>query len=204
MLYGACPEDLGLIDLSPVEMMFWLYCPIKTPESLTTLPANLRQFQPILDAIVERDPDRYADEYIYLTAKTLFMAEGATPNRPGRHSDGFGTNDINYIWYDRAPTVFISGAWPLPDDCDAALKRMAEMAAISGRQTYPDKHLLRLTPEVIHRAPEGVSAGVRTFVKVSISPDRYNLAGNSINHALGERWPLLAREAQRNHPARAA
>ena len=27
-IYGAPPVDLGLIDLSPVEMMFWLYCPI--------------------------------------------------------------------------------------------------------------------------------------------------------------------------------
>ena len=32
MIYGALPKDLGLIDLSPVEMMFWMYCPISTPE----------------------------------------------------------------------------------------------------------------------------------------------------------------------------
>ena len=30
-IYGAPPIDLGFINLSPEEMMFWLYCPIKLP-----------------------------------------------------------------------------------------------------------------------------------------------------------------------------
>jgi hypothetical protein len=200
VLYGALPEDIGLIDLAPAEMMFWLYCPIKTPESLTTLPPNLRQFQPIIDRIMDREPDRYADEYVYLTAKTLWVTPGNPGNRPGWHSDGFGSNDLNFVWYDGAPTEFIEDRFTLPDDCADAMAAMAERADRLPIVTYPDKHLLRLTPAVIHRVPTDFAPGLRTFVKVSISPDRYNLVGNSINHGLGETWPLLPRRSERNHP----
>lgn len=200
MMYGALPEDLGLIDLAPTEMMFWLYCPIKTPESLTTLPPNLRQFQPILDRIMVRDTDRYADQYVYLTAKTLWVTPSNPGNRPGWHSDGFGSDDVNYIWYDGRATEFMEDSFDLPENCDNAMEIMAEYANHTVIVTFPDKHLLRLTPSCIHRAPVDFEPGVRTFVKVSISPDRYNLEGNSINHGLGETWPLMPRRSERNHP----
>ena len=116
MIYGDLPEDLGCVDISPVEMMFWMYCPVSTPKETTVLPPNLRQFDPILDRVCARDTDRYADGYVYLTAKTLWVSGDNIGNRPGWHSDGFGTDDVNYIWYDRAPTEFISDNFTLPDD----------------------------------------------------------------------------------------
>jgi hypothetical protein len=183
MIYGALPEGLGLIDISPVEMMCWLYCPIATPTEGMQIPANLRQFAPIVLASCAREGIRYFDRYVYLTAKTLWVSGDYIGNRPGWHSDGFGTDDVNYVWYDRAPTEFIEASMAVP-------------------RTYPDKHLLRLTPAVIHRSPVGFAAGMRTFVKVSISSERYNLEGNSVNHLLEERWPLLPRFPERNHPAR--
>lgn len=204
MIYGDLPEDLGLIDVSPVEMMFWLYCPVLTPTSILTLPDNLQGFARLLHVALAREGEALEGKYVYLTAKTLYVGEGADVNRPGWHSDGFGTNDVNYIWYDRAPTEFTQDSYELPDECEDAMMLMAYRAEQFPVITYPAKHLLRLTPSVIHRAPEGVAAGVRTFVKISVSPDRYNLAGNSINHRLGERWPMLEREEARNHPARAA
>lgn len=204
MIYGAPPEDLGPINLAPTEMLFWMYCPILTPTSLLTLPSNLQQFEPIVRVALEREGDAIDEKYVYLTAKTLWVSGGNIGNRPGWHSDGFGTSDVNYIWYDRAPTEFIGGAFHIPDDCTDAMKRMAEIAAISGIVRYPAKHVLRLTPEVVHRSPETFEPGMRTFVKVSVSPDRYNLAGNSINHELAERWPLVPRKLERNHPVSAA
>lgn len=204
MTYGDLPEDLGLIDLSPTEMMFWLYCPVLTPTSLLTIPPNLAGFAPIVRAAMKREGEGLEDRYIYLTAKTLWISEGAAPNRPGWHADGFGTDDVNYIWYDRAPTEFISDSFTLPDGCDDAMAAMEARAAGREIVTYPAKHLLRLTPSVVHRVPEGVSAGMRTFVKVSVSRDRYNLEGNSVNHLLGERWAMLPRRAERNHPAKIA
>lgn len=202
MTYGKLPDDLGLIDISPVEMMFWLYCPISTPELATVLPDNLVQFRPIVDAVISDDPDRYCDSYVYLTAKTLFVSGDYIGNRPGWHSDGFGTDDVNYVWADRAPTVFIEGAFGLPDDCDDAMKMMEALAMQTPHVHFNDKHLLKLTPEVIHRSPVNFAPGMRTFVKVSVSRHRYNLIGNSANHGLAETWPLLPRLPERNHPMR--
>ena len=144
--------------------------------------------------------ERLWDQYVYLTAKTLWVSGDYIGNRPGWHSDGFGTNDLNYIWYDRAPTEFLDADFDLPDDCADAMEQMANHALGRVPVLYPDKHLLRLDPSVIHRSPVDFEAGMRTFVKVSVSPDRYDLVGNSVNHALPA-WPLTARKAERNHPA---
>ena len=202
MIYGDLPEDLGFIDISPVEMMCWLYCPISTPGEIERVPPNLEQFQPIIDAVYAYDPNLYEDRYVYVTAKTLWVSGDNIGNRPGWHSDGFGTDDVNYIWHDRAPTEFIESSFELPADCADAMAYMAFAAETLPIITYPDKHLLRLTPSVIHRSPVSFAPGMRTFVKVSISRDRYNLIGNSINHGLAERWPLVPRLDERNHPAR--
>lgn len=201
MMYGALPQDLGRVDVPTDEMMFWLYCPIKTPEAaFVYLPDNLAQFTPILQAVKNDDHDRFEQSFVYLTAKTLWASQECVGNRPGWHSDGFGTDDLNYIWYDRAPTVFVRGAFELPSDCEGSMQRMAELAFLCDKVTYPDRHLLRLDQTVVHRSPDDFKAGMRTFVKVSISSERYNLLGNSINHNLPESWPLVARQASRNHP----
>ncbi|MGK2908552.1 MAG: hypothetical protein ACSLE1_01910 [Sphingobium sp.] len=201
MIYGSLPQDLGLIDLSPVEMMFWMYCPISTPQEGIRLPDNLRSFEPLVAAVHNYDWDHFTERYVYLTAKTLWVSGDFIGNRPGWHSDGFGTNDVNYIWYDRAPTEFFEDGFQLPEDCSDAMAQMEDRANGKSIVTYPAKHLLRLTPHVIHRSPVGFEPGMRTFVKVSVSKDRYNLEGNSVNHKLSERWPLLPRQVERNHTA---
>lgn len=204
MIYGALPEDLGLIDISPVEMMCWLYCPIQTPREGLNLPDNLLQFRPIIKAACDREGGSDLRKYVYITAKTLWVSGDNPGNRPGWHSDGFGTEDVNYIWYDRAPTEFLDASFTLPEDCADAMDRMELEACYAGNEivTYPNKHLLRLTPAVVHRVAPSFEPGMRTFVKVSISKDRYNLEGNSINHGISERWPLVPRFSGRNHPAR--
>jgi hypothetical protein len=203
MIYGNLPEDLGEVELDPVEMMFWMYCPISTPGmgSSVELPDNLVQFAPIIERIVSYDYDEWSDNYVYLTAKTLWVSGDYIGNRPGWHADGFGTRDINYVWYDRAPTEFLEDDFTLPADCTDAMAIMESRAASLPSTFYPSKHLLRLDQSVIHRCPVGFDAGMRTFVKVSLSADRYDLEGNSINHRLAERWALKPRQAERNHPS---
>ncbi len=208
MIYGALPEDLGMIDLSPTEMLFWMYCPIKAPKHADwRLPDNLMQFEDIVSAVyLTHEPfEEWCNSYVYLTAKTLWVSGDYIGNRPGWHSDGFGTDDINYIWCDRAPTEFVQGEFNLSTDCDESMREMEAIGwlheATDTLVTFPDKHLLRLDQSVIHRSPASFEPGMRTFVKVSISKDRYDLVGNSINHDLpASHWPLIERQVTRNHP----
>lgn len=205
-MYGAAPEDLGLIELSSPELMLWLYCPVKLPgQWCINLPDNLAKFAQILQAVHEDIAGRrWWHSHVYLTAKTLFVKPGDPGNRPGWHSDGFLTNDLNYIWSDSNPTVF----W-VPDekvaftaDHGASLGEMDRIAEAdpSNHRRYPDKHLLRLDQTVIHKVEQDITAGTRTFVKVSVSEHRYALLGNSINHRLAPDWTYKPRNEQRNCP----
>jgi hypothetical protein len=209
---GNPPKDLGFVDLNPVEMMFWLYTPISTPgmDKGYVLPPNLQQFEQIVRRARLSDPLAFRDGFVYLTAKTLFVSGEYIGNRPGWHCDGFGTDDLNFIWADRAPTEFITSPkhklFTISADCDRSMEQMEQIGKLSEGlnliETYPDKHLLRLDRTVIHRSPVNFETGMRTFVKVSISKDRYDLIGNAINHSLlcfSE--PRVPRRESRNHPA---
>lgn len=214
MKYGAEPRDIGLVDINPTEMMFWMYCPIKEAQShRLRLPQNLKQFGLVVDKVFQdmKMNDGWTHEfdnlwynsYVYITAKTLWVQGTYIGNRPGWHSDGFGTDDLNYIWYDRAPTEFMLGDFELSDDCNESMKQMENISLneLWERKRYPDKHLLRLDSRIIHRCPVNFEPGMRTFVKISISSDHYNLEGNSINHELGDIFPnKIKRNVERNHP----
>ncbi|AMX93764.1 MULTISPECIES: hypothetical protein [Mesorhizobium] len=203
-LYGFKPVDLGLVDLSPKEMMFWLYCPIKMADRFkVVIPSNLRQFEDIVNAVYRDVASmRWLDSYVYITAKTLWVTHENPGNRRGWHSDGFMTDDLNYIWSDSRGTLF----WE-PDEATTFIqdhtKSLDEMEAKAERgpfKTYPDKHLLRLDQGVIHRVADFESPGMRTFVKISVSRHQYRLAGNSINHGLAPDWAYVERAAERNTP----
>lgn len=207
-MYGHAPKDLGPVNLSPKEMMFWLYCPIKVPGRWSeTMPANLEQFSPIVEAVfndLSASPSRWCDSYIYLTAKRIFASPGAQGNRLGWHADGFGTDDLNYVWYDANPTIFWVPPEPvrLSEDHTESMKEMSYMADSYRKylRRYPLKHLLRLDSSVIHAVEPDVKPGMRTFVKVSVSKERYALEGNSVNHQLNLGWTYAPRAVERNCP----
>jgi hypothetical protein len=207
-IYGAPPIDLGLFDIAPKEMMFWLYCPVKLPgHAHLTFPPNLEQFRNLvakvsIDILDREGIDHFIDSYFYLTAKTLFVTADNPGNRPGWHSDGFMTDDLNYVWSDCNGTLFwepqergsfIQDEWH-------SLSEMAAAAFDGPVKSYPDKHLLRLDQSVIHRVADVTEPRVRTFVKVSVSRDKYNLVGNSVNHQLAPDWTYFDRSEDRNVP----
>lgn len=208
-LYGLKPIDLGLVDMSPKEMMFWLYCPVKDDAASEELviPANLEQFIPLFERIAEAGfGHSLMDRYVYITAKTLWVTPDNPGNRPGWHSDGFMTDDLNFIWSDSNPTVF----WEPPMDewvhftqhHTDSLQEMENRCEpdVKNHVTYPNKHLLLLDETVIHKVAPVVKPGVRTFVKISVSRHKYNLVGNSINHELDLDWTYDERQEERNHP----
>lgn len=208
-IYGNKPVNLGVYGLEPKEMMFWLYCPVKLPGSLVGLaPDNLLWLYDICyasmtDAKEFRGVEWLKSAYVYITAKTLFVTPDNPGNRPGWHSDGFMTDDLNYVWSDKNPTLFWepSERVEFTQDDSESLKEMQEVERCGPFKQYPDKTLLRLDQTVIHRVADVKTPCVRTFVKISISKNRYDLEGNSINHDLAPDWTYKKRADERNQPS---
>jgi hypothetical protein len=204
-IYGTQPENLGLVDIDPTEMMFWMYCPIKTPGMTdTVIPANLMQFLPLIDKVMIDRADEWQNDYVYITAKTLYVKPETPGNRPGWHSDGFITDDLNYIWSDRNPTVFFHDGSRHAFSSDH-VKSMDDMDRLcesdsSKHFRYANKHLMKLDQRVLHKVDTNIQAGLRTFVKISVSKDVYALKGNSINHGLPIAEVYQERGAERNCP----
>lgn len=214
MRYGQLPADLGFIDVQIPEVMYYLYLPVKLAGEWTGffLPDNLRPLRDLLNEVgSDLGADRYRDNNIYLTVKRMFVGGGITPNRPGWHADGFGTEDLNYIWYDSVPTVFNTSKFSITEgDHHASLKEFDAQAIPQNDVVFPVRHLLRLDPSVVHRVADTPQDQVmRTFVKVSVSKERYNLKDNSINHIMRRvtggtsDWVYYDRSEVRNCPTTA-
>lgn len=196
--YGRPPVDLGFIDVIGDEMMFWLYLPIKMPGSMMRYPPQLDEFLPLISAVCYDCGDHWADRFIYLTAKRLVVTPEYIGNRPGWHSDGYLTDDLNYIWYDSVPTLFAEQPFTLSPYHRRAMEEMADQVCMDNIRTYPTKHLLRLDETVIHNNDMPSEIHVRTFVKISVSKHRYNMRGNSRNHLFDYPWEMVERDHTRN------
>lgn len=202
--YGSTPVNLGTLEIKCGEMMFYQYLPIKLcGQFFFALEARILCFYPLLlkavnDFIDSKTWAEYRQFYIYLTAKHTFVSGKNSDNRPGWHSDGFMTEDINYIWSDKDATVFNKSNFDLTPDDKISLYEMDCQAFTQNNFIYPVKSLLRLDQFIIHRAPENCKPGYRTFFKLTFSKDKYNLIGNSHNYLLGYNWDMIERSEQRN------
>lgn len=201
--YGIPPdvivEDLA-IDLvkDKVEMCFYQYLPIKMAGALESfhIPKNLDWIRPFIQHL-EFCPHT---DFIYVSAKHLFVTPDNMGNRPGWHSDGFGSDDVNYIWVDRFPTEFALQHFNLTtEDHAESLKQIAEQVREDAICVYSSNCLLRLDRWNIHRPPV-MGTGFRTFLKFSISKNKYNLQGNSHNYLIDYDWEMVPRAEVRNHP----
>jgi hypothetical protein len=139
---------------------------------------------------------------MYLTAKHMYVTPQRIFNRPGWHIDGFGTDDINYIWSSHAPTEFCVQEFDLSEDCDESMAQMEAQALPENILDYGVNMVLRLDNKVVHRVPRTCEPGFRTFVKLSISSHKYNLEGNARNYLFNYDWPMEPRREGRNHPTR--
>lgn len=205
--YGNAPKDLGLIELDPCEMMCYLYLPIKMPGMMgVRLPERLEYLRQVINQVVwdlsDDVPEKefQNDLYIYLTAKTLYVEGTFSGNRPGWHADGYGSDgDLNYIWYDMNPTEFaVQDFVNIPDDDTKSMQEMERQVDPEKIVNYPLRHLLRLDESVVHRVSPNIQAGMRTFIKLSVSRHQYNLKGNSHNYLFDYSWDLADRCEQRN------
>lgn len=212
MKYGNAPESMGIWNLKFEEYMHYMYLPIMIPESdVIEIPDNLSFAHEMIVRVIESEwsrGGRGVHSHIYVTARRGYATPGNPLNRPGWHSDGFGTDDINYVWTDRFPTLFAIGDFgDISTDHIRSSEQFTERAGDLPRvamKTYQDKELLRLDPSVIHAAPPiPAPGGERSFFKISFSNSRYNLKGNAHNHLLDYEWPMYDRQTVRNDPHRA-
>jgi hypothetical protein len=206
MSYGTPPVEIGRMEVICEEMLFFHDLPIKLAgQNQPLMEQRLKPFEGIVgraccDYIGIRGLDAYIASYVYLCAKRLYQAPGCPFNRPGWHTDGFGTDDINYAWSDHTPTVFNLTPMELSDDDEVSMAQMDAWAKAENDRTYADGMLLRLDQFVVHRVGDIRDPGMRTFCKVTFSKDRFNLAGNSRNHLLDYDWPMRKRRLSRNVP----
>lgn len=210
MKYGTLPKEVGTIHNGVDEMMFYQYLPIKNNNTFCIdLPSQLnneflQEFITVVnnDFVNLRGAREFKEHYIYMTVKHLYVNDGKGLNRPGVHSDGFLTNDINYIWSNELPTVFYSGEFPnVPMDDELSIEYFEEQKKYCEKVVYPTNRILRLDQFSIHETNTIEQfSGLRCFVKISFSKDRYDLKGNAKNCIITKDWKYRERSKTRNIP----
>jgi hypothetical protein len=180
--------------------------------SAMSVPPSLAFLRPVIDTVMADAcsiAPHLAHPYVYVSARRGYASPGNPLNRPGWHTDDFGGTDLNYIWTDRFPTVFLLSDEPIEisNDEQRSMRDMHYAAAMATMILGGERRvvagqtntLYRLTPHVIHAAPQiPAPGGMRSFFKISVSDKRYDLLGNAHNHGLDYDWPMRAREATRN------
>lgn len=203
MKYGKLPKLIRLLQVNCEEMLFYQYLPIKLSGTEEVVLEDRLMF---LDNLVLRVVEDFKQDfgvkvfqenYMYLTVKHQYQLKGTSYNRLGWHSDGFMSEDINYIWSNKASTIFNCSKFTLSKDDKKSLVEMNEQALSGYDITYPNTGLLRLDQYSIHKVDPDYE-GIRTFVKISFSKEKYNLKGNSRNYNLNYEWEMKDREVERN------
>jgi hypothetical protein len=150
MEYGELPASLGVFEIQCREMMFYQYLPIKMYKGTgIDYEPRLGCFDNLLDEVCidfigRYGIKRFVDSYIYLTAKHLYQVPNCSFNRMGWHSDGFMTDDINYIWSNKYPTIFNKTKFNLPLDDILSMEAMEAQALPENDVTFKECELLRL------------------------------------------------------------
>lgn len=201
--YGVRPQVIWNGEIKCQEVLYFLYLPISLPRQIGfTLPKSLLPFSEMVKKVQFDEPERFESEHVYITAKRMYVGPSISANRPGWHSDGFGTDDLNYVWCDSLPTVFNNGPFlNISKDDKVSLKQFAQQAIEADNYTFPSNSLLKLDSRVVHRVAENPDKQfIRTFVKISLSKHQYDLDGNSINYDLDYSWKTKVRGEDRNSP----
>lgn len=206
-VYGKLPVYLGLFNFTLPEVMYYLYLPIRMPTGHDIrIPPNLQCCRGLVDACLNYADGKALDyEYLYLSARKGWASPDNPLNRPGWHADGFGTTDLNFVWWEGPGTRFAIQSFEgiLPDH-NRSLTQFDEQVRDEAVVTYPQHGLYAIDPSVVHATPIIKPPGcMRQYVKVSMSNHRYNLENNSHNYLFVYQWPLHSRETLRNDPHKA-
>jgi hypothetical protein len=201
---GKPPQYLGRFDFSLREVMYYLYLPVRMGASGIRLPANVECCRNLIEACSKFAAQRGQEfEYIYLSARKGWATPDNPLNRPGWHCDGYGTDDLNFVWWTGPGTRFaLQKFYCISEDHQRSLMQFGEQVDLNSVVTYAAKGLYAIDAEVVHATPIIEAPGcMRQYVKVSMSNHQYNLENNSHNYLFEYEWQLFSREAVRNDPA---
>lgn len=199
--------------------MYYLYLPVAMLQETVRgpfmrIPPNLMSVAELLyDAVDAEHAAGRMWPYVYISARKGWATPDAPLNRPGWHCDGFGTTDMNYVWWSGPGTRFWSfvradlAAPPEPGADHIRSLEVFEQLATNHPEavwTPPERMLYQLDPYVIHATPIIEAPGcMRQFVKISFSREKYNLYGNSHNYLFDYDWPMVDRDTVRNDTTKA-
>lgn len=206
-IINGIPKLIKVIHVAVEEYFSYTYLPVKVPNSTEiVLEPRLNIVREMIgvaccDFVSFKGLQAFAESFVYITAKHAFQRAGKGYNRQGWHTDGFGTDDVNYIWSNKQPTVFNTGCYEVSKDDKESMSDFERLINPKLNYTFPNNTLLRLTDSVVHKVAE-IEEGNRCFVKISFSKDKYDLKGNSINYNLGLDWVYRDRSLERNVPQR--
>lgn len=202
------PKDCGPVTVSSEEMCFIQDMPVKLighDVDCIQIPQRCAWAAQIVTAAVTEEQgrgQRLKDWYIYLTMKVLYVTPYNKGTREGWHCDGYGSDDVHYLWSDALPTEFFVGQIQAPFDRSQALGCFGDSLRGVTDTWMPNRsHLVRSDSGCIHRVSVEPYSGIRSFVRVGFSRSRFNLFGNAHNELLDYQWDMVPRTASRNDPA---
>lgn len=203
--YGLAADPLMEFDPRWDEFMHYLYLPVKMPGTDVRIPERLGFLSDVIDKI-EGSGGAFGvfdDDYVYITARRGFATPDNPLNRPGWHCDGFGTDDINFVWSDCYPTrVAVQPFHAISTDHKRSLAQFDEQVDLDFVHPLEPKVVSIMNPFVVHATPIIPEGGcMRSFFKISVSDHKYNLLGNSHNYLFDYDWKMYDRSAIRNDPA---
>lgn len=207
LIRSTHPVQIAHVEGDLPEVMHYLYLPVLMLESSADIrmPHNIAHWSPLVRIAMDAAL-RYGRQYdyAYISARKGRATPDNPLNRPGWHGDGFGTEDLNFVWWRGPGTRFAVQDFDVDDDHVTSLRQFEEQVRPECIVSPPEGSLYMLTPSIIHATPIiGAPGCMRQYVKISLSNDRYNLENNSHNYLFDYHWPLHSRELIRNDPHRA-
>jgi len=137
----------------------------------------------------------------YLSLKHTMVPKGQPQTRPGWHTDGYGTDDLAFLWCDAVPTLFLKQAMRVSENDERALSRMNEFADVTKSEHGLPGRVYGMDDTVIHAPSSSYHLQPRRFMKLSVSRYAYDLKGNARNRLLPTEWqPTRERGVNRNQP----
>lgn len=199
--FGSKPDFLGIFkDINLTEVMYYLYLPVSMWGSDIRIPHNCLPALPLIKAALNYaySHDRNY-KFAYLSARKGWATADNPLNRPGWHCDGFGTNDLNFVWWDGPGTRFACQDFAsISADHKQSLAQFEAQIDPLKVQTPEEHGFYVIDPYVVHATPVITTPCMRQYIKISLSNEQYNLENNSHNYMFKYDWSMLRRENVRN------